>query len=132
MSKSDYLELELLDHVLGNSAYSAPATVYVGLSTADPTDSGSGIAEPSNGYARVAVTNNSTNWPAAASGAKANGTEIQFPEASGSWGTVTHWFISDASSSGNMLYHGSLSVSRSVIAGDAPRFDVGELDITEA
>jgi hypothetical protein len=70
-SFSNYLENELLDHVFGAAAYSAPATLYVGLSTADPTDDDSGLAEPSgNGYARVAVTNNATNFPAASGGAK--------------------------------------------------------------
>ena len=130
-SFGDFLEDELLDHVFGNAAYSAPATLYVGLSTADPTDDGSGIAEPSGGsYARVAVTNNATNWPAASGGAKANGTAITFPQATGSWGTVTHFMIMDAASDGNMLAHAALDASKTVDSGDTLSFAIGELDIT--
>ena len=49
---SDYWENKILDHIFGKGSYTPP-TIYVGLSTADPTDDGSGLAEPSgNGYAR--------------------------------------------------------------------------------
>lgn len=41
MSKSDYLENKLLDHQLGKTSYTMP-TVYVGLFTAAPSDSGGG------------------------------------------------------------------------------------------
>ena len=86
MSFTNFLELELLDHVLGNSAYPAPATVYVGLSTTAPNDDGTNFTEPVGGaYARAAVTNNLTNWPAAVSGTKQNGTTITFPEATSGW-----------------------------------------------
>ncbi len=106
-SKSDYLENALLDHVLGGGDYTRPATVYVGLWTAalDDTSDGSTAGEVSGGsYARVAVTNNATNWPAAASGAKSNGTAITFPQATADWGTVTYFAILDAATAGNVLY----------------------------
>jgi hypothetical protein len=128
---SDFLENELLDHVWGNAAYSAPATIYVGLSTADPTDTGSGIAEPSGGaYARVAVTNNATNWPAASGGAKANGTAVTFPKATASWGTIAYMIYMDAVSGGNMLAYAPLTVSKVVSADDTLTFPIGDLDIT--
>lgn len=66
--KSDFLELELLDHVLGNAAYSAPATVHFAWFTALTGEAGGGTEATGGGYARVAVTNNATNFPAAASG----------------------------------------------------------------
>jgi len=47
---SNYWENKILDHIFGKGSY-APPTIYVGLSTADPTDDGSGLAEPSgNAY----------------------------------------------------------------------------------
>src|SRR3972149_591973 len=73
-SKSDFLENELLDHVLGNAAYAAPATVYFGLYSVGPSDVGGGTELTGSGYARIAVTNNATNFPAASGGAKSNGT----------------------------------------------------------
>jgi len=95
-SKSDFLELKLLDHVLGNTAYTAPTIVYVALYTVAPTDAGGGTEVTGGAYARVAVTNNITNWPAAAGGLKSNGTEIVFPTATASWGTVVAFAVLDA------------------------------------
>jgi len=130
-SFSDFLENELLDHVFGKAAYSAPATLYVGLSSTNPGDNGSGITEPSGGaYARVSSTNNLTNWPAASGGAKANGTALAFPTATASWGTVGWFFISNAASGGNMLGHAALTSSKTIDSGDTTSFAIGELDIT--
>lgn len=131
MSFGDYLENKVLDHVWGNTAYSAPATLYVGLSTSTPTDAGGNITEPSGGnYSRVAVTNNTTNWPNASGGAKSNGTAITFPTASASWGTVTYAIIMDLASGGNMLAYGQLTTSKTIDAGDTTSFPIGDLDIT--
>jgi len=130
-SKSDYLELELLDHVLGGGDYSRPATVHIALYTVAPTDAGGGTEVSGGSYARVAVTNNATNWPAASGGAKSNGTEITFPTATASWGTVVAFAILDAASGGNFLYWGDLTASKTISSGDTARFAVGELDVTE-
>lgn len=130
-SFADFLENELLDHVFGAAAYTAPATLFVGLSTTTITDAGGNITEPSgNGYARVSVTNNATNFPAASGGAKSNGTAITFPTATGSWGTVTDMFISDASSGGNILCHDVLAVAKAVTTNDTVSFAIGDLDFT--
>ena len=127
-SFADYLEDEILDHVVGKGSYTMP-TVYVALSTADPTDDASGIAEPSgDAYARVETSG--SDWDAASGGATANAAAIIFPEATGDWGTITHFALYDASTNGNMLMHGALDASRSVTNGITPRFAVGELDIT--
>ena len=132
MSFADYLENELLDHVWGASAYSAPANIYVGLSTTAPADDGTNITEPAGGagYARVAVVNNLTNWPAAASGLKENGVAIAFPQATGSWGTVTHFFCADAAVAGNILGSGALTTPKTIDTGDTASFAIGDLDIT--
>ena len=131
-SFGDFLELELLDHVFGNAAYSAPATVYVALYTVTPTDANASGTEVTGGsYARVAVTNNATNWPAASAGAKANGTAITFPAPTANWGTVVAFAIYDAATVGNELAWGALTVNKTINNGDAaPSFAVGDLDIT--
>ena len=127
---ADYLENKLLDHVFGATAYSAPATLYVALSTTTPTDSGN-VTEPSGGaYARVAVTNNTTNWPNASGGSKSNGTAVTFAQATALWGTVTHFVIYDAASSGNMIAFGALETPRVPDFGDVCSFGVGTLVIT--
>lgn len=130
-SFTDFLELKLLDHVFGAAAYTAPATLYVALSTTTITDAGGNMTEPvGNAYARVAVTNNATNWPAASAGAKSNGTAINFPTATGSWGTIIDFAIMDAASAGNMLGYGTLTTAKAITTGDTPSFAVGDLDIT--
>lgn len=129
-SFADFLENELLDHVFGAAAYSAPATLYVGLYTATPSDAGGGTEVSGGAYERVSVTNNATNFPAASGGAKANGTAITFPQASASWGTVSQFGIFDASTAGNLLVWGDLTASKTIDSGDTASFAIGELDIT--
>jgi hypothetical protein len=133
--KSDYLENEILDHVLGGGDYSRPATVYVALFTADPGDAGGGT-EVSTGdwsdYARAAVTNNATNFPAASGGSKSNGTAISFGSATiVSAPTITAFGIFDASSGGNLLYWGELDADKAVTDGDEVEFAIGALTIRE-
>ena len=130
-SKSDFLELEILDHVLGNSAYTVPTTLYIALYTAAPTDAGGGTEVTGGSYARIAVTNNSTNFPAASGGAKSNGVAIAFAQATANWGTVIAFGIFDAASGGNLLYWADLTVSKTINSGDDSNFAIGELDITE-
>lgn len=130
-SKSNFLELELLDHVLGAAVYTAPGTVHVALYTAAPTDAGGGTEVTGGSYARVGVTNNATNWPAAAAGAKSNGTVITFPTATADWGTIVAFAILDAGSGGNFLYWATLTANRDVLTGDVASFAIGTLVVTE-
>ena len=122
----------------GGATTWAPATWYVGLSTTTPAGDGTAFSEPVGGaYARVAVTNNSTNWPAATTGdgvtRKANGAKITFPNPTGSWGTITHYGIFTASSGGTPEYTCPLDVSISPKSGNTPvEFDVGQLILTWA
>lgn len=130
-SKSDFLELELLDHVLGNAAYTAPATVYVALYTVAPTDAGGGTEATGGSYARKDVANNATNWPAASGGAKSNGVAITFVTATASWGTVVAFGIFDALTLGNLLYWATLTINKTIDSGDIAQFAIGDLDVTE-
>ena len=133
--KSDYLENALLNEVLGGINYAPAATVYIALYTANPTDAGGGT-EVSAGtwtnYARVAVTNNTTNWPNASGGAKANGTAIDFGTAATTGNvTLTGFGILDAAVAGNLLYWAAFSGSPIVQNGNPVSFAIGDLDVTE-
>jgi len=103
---------------------------WVGLSTADPLDDASGLAEPvGDGYARVATT--TATWDAASGGTKSNGLAITFPEATGDgWGTVTHVGIFDAVSAGNLLFSIALTGGVEITAGKIARFAIGAFDMT--
>lgn len=124
---SDYLENEILDHILGTGAYTMPATVYVGLSTGSFNDDNSGTELTGNGYARESIS-----FGAAASGTASNSGAVEFSAATGSWGTVSHFGLFDASSSGNLLIHGALTASKVIDTGDILKIAVGDMDITAA
>lgn len=107
-SKSNYLEDKMLDHVLGGPDYTRPATLYFGLFTAEPNEAGTGTEVTGGSYARVAVTNNATNFPASSGSQKQNGTPVTFVAATADWGTIVAVGVFDASSSGNMLFRAFL------------------------
>jgi len=127
-SFSDHWENEILDHLFGKGAYTPP-TIYVGLSTADPGDDGTGLAEPSGGsYARVATA--AVDWNTASGGILDNANAIEFPEATGSWGMLTHFALFDALTGGNLLAHGTLAQSKTIESGDTGRIAAGALDVS--
>ena len=136
-SKSDYLEKKILDYLLGNVTDFRSTTVYIALSTAAYSDAatGSAMTEVSGGsYARVAVTNDATNWPAATGtspASKSNGAAFTFPTATAGWGTVVSFYICDASTAGNILYGGDLTASKTVASGDTATFAASSITITE-
>lgn len=128
-SLSDYAENKLLDHLLKTAAFTVPSNIYVALSTANPLDTGAGMAEPvGNGYARTACN----VWDAAASREASNTSVVTFPAATGAWGTITHWALFDASTGGNMLAHGSLSVANAVVNGNVVSYAAGQLSLVWA
>lgn len=139
--KSNYLEAKILDLVLGATAFTAPATVYIALSTAAYSDAATGaamneVSTSGTAYGRVAMTNNATNWPAASGTTpttKSNGTTVAFTQATASWGTVLSFYIVDNATvgQGNVLYGGDLAVSKAVGTGDTASFAVGTLVVTE-
>ena len=129
MSMTNYLEAKILDHITGRAAYAAPS-VYVGLSTADPGEDASGLAEPVGGsYARVAH-NGAAKWAAAASGSAATNADCTFPRATANWGTITHMCIFDAPTNGNLLWSGQFDVAKAVLNGDTAKIAAGELTLT--
>jgi len=129
VAMSDYLENELLDHVLSASAWSAPATTYIALYTVTPGDAGGGTEVSGGSYARVAYTNNITNWPAASGGSKSNANVIDFGTATANWGTIVAVSIMDAATAGNFLFYGSLTASKTVNNGDGFKFLATKLSV---
>jgi|TARA_Y100000310_G_scaffold275401_1_gene291914 hypothetical protein len=125
---SDYLENKFLDHFLGTSSTSAPAAVYVALFTSDPADDASGTEVSGSGYARQSM-----GFDAASSASASNTSAVTFPAASGgAWGTITHLGIFDASTSGNLLFHSSLTASKTISDGDIFKINAAGVTITAA
>jgi hypothetical protein len=124
MSFSNYLETEILDHVFGGNAYTAPSTLYVALYTATPNDAGGGTELSGSGYTRKSAAFTTSGATTSNTGA------VEYDTATGNWGTITHIGVFDAATSGNLLAYGALSSSKAVDTGDVFRIPAGDLDIT--
>lgn len=124
---SDYLENALINAVLRNTSYTSPTTTYVSLHTADPTDAGTGTEVSGGSYARTSAT-----FGAPSNGVTTNSAAVEFPQATGSWGTVSHIGIWDASTTGNMLFHTALDTSKTIENGDIFKIAIGSLSVTLA
>lgn len=122
---SDYLENKVLDHVFRNTSYTPPTTVYLGLFTAAPSDSGGGTEVSGGSYARQSIA-----FGAAAAGATDNTGLLSFPTPTADWGVVTHAALFDALTAGNMLAWGPLTNSRNILTNDTVRVNIGDLDLT--
>lgn len=140
---SDYLENKLIDHIFRGSSFTKPTALYVALYTAAPSDSGGGTEVTGGSYARAQLDPSNSNWQntqgnntgdsTGTGGHTENSVAITFPTPSANWGTVTHFGVFDASTSGNLLFHGALTTSKTINNGDpAPSFAIGDLDITLA
>ena len=124
---SNYLENALINVTLRATSYTAPTTVYVALYTTDPTDADTGTECSGTAYARQSVT-----FAAPSNGVTTNSAAVEFPQAGGAWGTITHIGIRDASTAGNLLYHTALDASKTIATGDVFRIASGSLSVTLA
>jgi hypothetical protein len=124
---SNYLENALINATLRNTSFTSPTTVYVGLYITDPTDANTGTEVTGGSYAREAVT-----FGAPSNGVSSNSALIEFNQATATWGTVAYMGISDALTSGNLLYYGALTSSKVIENGDVFKFDTAALSVTLA
>jgi hypothetical protein len=125
---SNYLENALINATLRNTTYTSPTTVYAGLFTTDPTDAGSGSEVSGGSYARKAIT-----FAAPSNGVTTNSAAAcEFDQATGSWGTITHFGIFDALTTGNLLYYGALTTSKTISSGDVFKFATSSVTVTLA
>lgn len=126
---SDYAEKLLLDFLMTSGTATRPTAWYVALYTAAPSDSGGGTEVSTGGYARQSVSFDAATSPG---GTTSNSADVSFTAVGGDYGTVTHMGIFDASTGGNLLWHGVLSASKTVEDGDTITFSAGNIDLTMA
>lgn len=126
MSFTNYLETEILDHVFGGSAYTAPSTLYLGLFTAAPGETGGGTEVSTSGtaYARQSVAFTTTG------NTTSNTASVEYATATASFGTVSHVGVFDAATGGNLMAYATLASSKAIDTGDVFRVPTGDLDIT--
>ena len=135
-----YLEHRLLNFLFKNNAisFASPGnSIYVGLATA-VSDAEAGTLTEVNtstqdaNYVRRQV--NAAGWTLASASTNqqtvVNAANIEYPASSGAATyTVTHAFIADASTSGNILFVGALDASKAIASGDIFRINAGNLTI---
>ena len=136
-SSTNYLERRILHYIFKNNSlsFSSPGdSIYVGLATAvSAAETGSVTEANFTNYARQQVA--ASGWTTVGSDSTdtqtaTNAANIEFP-ASGGGGddAITHAFIADASSSGNILFVGTIT-NRTISTGDIFRINAGNLTIT--
>ena len=119
---TDYAENKMLN-LMRDVAWTEFAA-YVALFTAAPSDAGGGTEVTGGSYARQLV---GLSEATGSGGTTSNAADITFPTATASWGTVTHVAIMDAVTTGNMIMHSALDVSKTVDDGDAFKISAGDL-----
>jgi hypothetical protein len=128
-------------HIIGETAFTPSATVYLALCIASPTDAatinsgvynGSSVVEvPSaNGYVRQAIT-----FGAAANRTITQSGDIVFPQATPagySASAITHWAIVTSATygSGNVLAHGEFNPSKVIALNNIPTIASGSVAIS--
>jgi hypothetical protein len=133
---SNYLENKVLDHVLTATSYTAPSTRYLALFNNTSGNAATNleastltdeISTSGTGYSRKAVT-----FAAASGGQSATDATVTFDAATASWGTVTHVAVMDGGTagSGNVLFWGAVTTSKTIDTGDTFQVTSGNLTIS--
>jgi hypothetical protein len=130
-----YLENKILDFLFKNnsSSFTTPGnSIYVGLATSVADAEAGSLTEATFGaYARQQV--NAAGWTLASGSTDqqtvTNAANIEYAASTGTSNTVTHAFIVDAASSGNILFIGALDASKTIATGDIFRINAGNLTI---
>ena len=123
MPMSDDLANKIANATLRNQSYTSPATVYAALYSTAPTVSTSGTEITGNGYSRQSVT-----FSAPSAGVATSNVAVNWSCTGNNWPTVVAFAVTDASTSGNIMYFKSVS-SRNIAVGDTLTLDSGDLTI---
>lgn len=126
MSFSNTTETHVLNYLLTSASVTRPTAWYLALYTSNPAEDNSGTEVSTSGtaYARQSVSFTVSGNSAS------NTSEIEFPTATASFGTVTHAAVFDASTGGNMIAYGALATSKTIDTGDVMRVPASDFDIT--
>ena len=130
MAITTYQANRLNNYLFGATSFTPNGTYYIGLSTTAINAAGTGVTEPTGGgYKRVAVTNNKTNFTDSTGGIVQNKVQFEFPESTTVWGTITHVFIADSLTGGNILYYDALTTPRTVQTDTILLFAINSMKI---
>lgn len=124
-SKTNFFEDKVLN-VLRGTNITAPTTIYMGLMTTAPGESGPGTEVSGGSYARVAFT-----LAAPSGNTVSNSAQVDFPTPTAGWGTVVGIGVFDASSGGNMWLYSDQTPNKTINTGDPVFVPVGAFTWSE-
>ena len=124
MAFTAYTDQNLLNHLLGPTAFTKPAALYVALFVGDPSSGGTEISTSGSGYVRQSASFTVT------SGVASNTADIEWPVATSTWGSISWVAIYNASTGGNQLVTAQLTSAKTIAAGDVIRIPANDLDVT--
>ena len=137
---SNRLENLVLDHLCRSATWTPPATLYVALYTAAPSDAGGGTEVTGGSYVRKSLTPGDTLFEATQGGTTGassgttnqtrNAAAIAFVTATADWGDVTHWAIHDHATNDSPLVWGAFSSTWTINNGNTPQIDAQTMVIT--
>ena len=115
---SEYLATAMANWLRGTVMPTAPVTLYLGLSTAVVT----GVVTPSEpvggSYAREVIAFTVPSFTDVDGAQISSTADIVFTTATADWGVITHGFISDAISGGNVLEKWVWPVAKTINTND--------------
>lgn len=115
---------KLANAAVANVAYTSPGTVYVSLYSTAPTVSTAGTELSGNGYSRQ-----SCSFGTPSNGTIASTANVSFSCTGNNWPAVTTVGITDASTSGNIMFFQNIA-TRNVKVGDTLTFATGNITVT--
>jgi len=142
MSKSNLHETAYLKLVFQNIAAanigdsgglqpsSTAGSLYVALYSDDPTDADTGTEIVYTRYARIAVARSVAGFTVSGNEVT-NAAILIFPTSTGGSDTATHFAIRTAITGGDLIGSGALSGSLVIATSDIPKFNIGDLKVTE-
>ena len=119
MSLTNYGEDRLL------TLFRDDGSCYLALFTEAPGEAGGGVEVTGGAYVRQKVT-----FGDPVDGVMKNSAAIEFPTATESWGTAVAWGLFDAASGGNLLWYGSITTPKELLAGDIYRINSQNLTLS--
>lgn len=125
---STYAQQKVLEHAVGKTSWTMPANVWVALYTATPSDAGGGTEATGGSYARKQTVG--SDWGTASGTTISNAAAITFVTPTGSWGTISHFGIFDAVTTGNLIGWAAVTTPQAVGTGNTVSFAIGALTIT--
>ena len=126
MAFSNYMENEILDWINGGAFPTQPSATWVQLFNGSPTDTGlSGTAL----YSRVAVASGGWTTTTGATATITNTATLTITSSAASSATADYVGVFDASTSGNLLFHGLLATSKTIAVGDEVKFNASSLTL---